>query len=265
MSKRTRSPRLLSAICLALLAAATPGASGEIAQADRRSDYDFMSRDTQAMQDDDSSNPGMLWVQEGEALWSRKEGSAQRSCMDCHGDARTSMKGVAARYPVFDAERARPIDLDERIISCRMNHQNATPFAYESKELLALEAYIARQSRGMPIETGDDERLEPFIVAGREIFNRRQGQLNISCAQCHDDNWGKRLAGNTVPQAHPTGYPLYRLEWQTLGSLQRRLRACMFGVRAEPYPFGAPENIALETFLMSRAHGMPMDAPAVRP
>jgi L-cysteine S-thiosulfotransferase len=265
MSKRTRSPRLLSAFCLALLAAATPGSSGEIAPADRRSDYDFMSRDTQTMQDDDSANPGMLWVQEGEALWSRKEGSAQRSCMDCHGDAPASMKGVAARYPAFDAERERPIDLDERIISCRMNHQNATPFAYESKELLALEAYIARQSRGMPIETGNDERLGPFIDAGREIFNRRQGQLNISCAQCHDDNWGKRLAGNLVPQAHPTGYPLYRLEWQRLGSLQRRLRACMFGMRAEPYPFGAPENVALEVFLMARAHGMPMDAPAVRP
>jgi L-cysteine S-thiosulfotransferase len=263
MSKR--SPRLLSALCLALLCVATPGSSGEIAQADRRSDYDFMSRDTQAMQDDDSANPGMLWVQEGEALWSRKEGSAQRSCMDCHGDARTSMKGVAARYPAFDAERDRPIDLDERIISCRMNHQNAPPFTYESKELLALEAYIARQSRGMPIETGNDERLEPFIATGREIFNRRQGQLNISCAQCHDDNWGKRLAGNIVPQAHPTGYPLYRLEWQRLGSLQRRLRACMFGMRAEPYPFGAPENIALEVFLMARAHGIPMDAPAVRP
>jgi L-cysteine S-thiosulfotransferase len=260
-----RSPRLLCAICLALLAVATPGSSSDIAPADRRSDYDFMGRDTQTMQDDDSANPGMLWVQEGEALWSRKEGSAQRSCMDCHGDASTSMKGVAARYPAFDTERDRPIDLDERIISCRMNHQNATPFAYESKELLALEAYVARQSRGMPIETGNDERLEPFIATGREIFTRRQGQLNISCAQCHDDNWGKRLAGNIVPQAHPTGYPLYRLEWQRLGSLQRRLRACMFGVRAEPYPFGAPENVALEVFLMARAHGMPMDAPAVRP
>jgi L-cysteine S-thiosulfotransferase len=265
MSKHTRSLQLLSAVCLALLTAASPGASGEIAPADRRSDYDFMSPDTQAMQDDDSANPGMLWVQEGEALWARKEGSAQRSCMDCHGDARISMKGVAARYPAFDPERNRPIDLDERIISCRMNHQNSTPFVYESKELLSLAAYIARQSRGIPIQTGNDERLEPFIAAGREIFNRRQGQLNISCAQCHDDNWGKRLAGNILPQAHPTGYPLYRLEWQSLGSLQRRLRACMFGLRAEPYPFGAPENVALEVFLMARAHGMPMDAPAVRP
>jgi len=253
----------LFALCLATLMHAIPAAAGEIAAADRRSDYEFMSRDTRVMQDDDSSNPGMLWVNDGEALWTRKVG--EFSCMDCHGDARVSMKGVAARYPVFDAIRGRPMDLEERIMSCRINHQNATPFAYESKELLALEAFVARQSRGMPIETGSDARLKPFIEAGRELFNRRQGQLNISCAQCHDDNWGKRLAGNAVPQGHPTGYPLYRLEWQTLGSLQRRLRACLFGVRAETYPFGAPENVALELYLMVRARGMAMDAPAVRP
>jgi sulfur-oxidizing protein SoxA len=252
-------------VCLIFVARALPAASSDIAPADRRSDYTFMSRDTQAMQDDDSANPGMLWVNEGEALWARKAGSAERSCMDCHGDARTSMKGVAARYPTFDAARNRPMDLEERIISCRIDHQKATPFAYESKELLALTAYVARQSHGMPITTGEDERLKPFIDAGRQIFEQRQGQLNISCAQCHDENWGKRLAGNIVPQGHPTGYPLYRLEWQGLGSLQRRLRACMFGVRAEYYPFGAPENVALETFLMWRAHGLPMDTPAVRP
>jgi sulfur-oxidizing protein SoxA len=252
-------------VCLALLVTAMPPASSDIAPADRRSDYAFMSRDTQTMQDDDSANPAMLWVNDGQALWARKEGSAQRSCMDCHGDAGTRMKGVAARYPVFDATRNRPMDLEERIMRCRIDQQKATPFAYESKELLALTAYIARQSHGLPITAGDDARLKPFIAAGREIFERRQGQLNISCAQCHDDNWGKRLAGNFVPQGHPTGYPLYRLEWQGLGSLQRRLRACMFGIRADPYPFGAPENVALELFLMWRARGMPMDTPAVRP
>jgi L-cysteine S-thiosulfotransferase len=254
-----------AAFGLAFFVFAAPASPTEITPADRRSDYDFMSRDTQAMQDDDAANPAMLWVAEGKALWSRKEGSAERSCMDCHGDAATSMKGVAARYPVFDATRNRPVDLEERVMSCRMDQQKATPFAYESKDLLALTAFIARQSRGMPIDVGSDERLKPYIDAGRTIFQRRQGQLNISCAQCHDDNWGKHLAGNIVPQGHPTGYPLYRLEWQGLGSLQRRLRACLFGIRAQPYPFGAPEIVALEVYLMSRARGMPMDAPAVRP
>ena len=87
----------------------------------------------------------------------------------------------------------------------------------------------------------------------------------MSCSQCHDDNWGKRLAGSVIPQGHPTGYPLYRLEWQSLGSLQRRLRNCVIGVRAEPYEYGAPENVALELYLMERARGMVIETPAVRP
>ena len=137
--------------------------------------------------------------------------------------------------------------------------------ALESRELLALSAYVSRQSRGMPITPAADPRLAPFTAAGRDFFNRRQGQLNLSCALCHDDNWGKRLAGNIVPQGHPNGYPLYRLEWQSLGSLQRRLRNCMIGVRAEPYEYGAPKAIALELYLMVRARGMLIETPGVRP
>jgi len=68
-----------------------------------------------------------------------------------------------------------------------------------------------------------------------------------------------------IPQAHPTGYPIYRLEWQALGSLQRRLRACISGVRAEPYDYEAGELVDLELFLMWRARGMTIETPAVRP
>jgi sulfur-oxidizing protein SoxA len=239
--------------------------AAEIPLSERKSGYDFMGPDTRAMQDDDTTNPGMLWVLDGEALWKRKAGAANKSCADCHGDAGTSMKGVAARYPAFDAGRGRPIDLEQRVNICRADRQQATPLPFEGKELLALTAYIGRQSRGMPIEIGDDERTKPFLEAGRDLFNRRQGQLNLSCAQCHDDNWGQKLAGAPVPQGHATGYPLYRLEWQSLGSLQRRLRNCIVGMRAEPYAFGAPEYVDLELYLMWRARGMKVETPAVRP
>ena len=133
------------------------------------------------------------------------------------------------------------------------------------RDLLALTAFVSKQSREMPIEIGADSQLEPFVAKGRELFMRRQGQLNLSCANCHDDNWDKRLAGSAVTQAHPTGYPLYRLEWQSLGSLQRRLRACISGIRAQAYDYGAPELVELELYLMSRARGMPIETPAVRP
>ena len=242
-----------------------PAIAADILLSERKSGYQFLARETRAMQDDDTANPGMLWVLDGEALWNRKVGKANKSCADCHNDASTSMKGVAARYPAFNEAANRPIDLEQRINICRTDQQNATPLLFESNEMLALAGFVARQSRGMPIAVSDDERTKPFIQAGRAMFGRRQGQLNLSCAQCHDDNWGAKLAGVSVPQGHPTGYPLYRLEWQAMGSLQRRLRNCLIGMRAQAYTFGAPEYVNLELFLMWRARGMAIETPAVRP
>jgi sulfur-oxidizing protein SoxA len=240
-------------------------AAAEIPPNERRSDSEFMSADTRAMQNDDTANPGMLAVLDGETLWNDKAGATSKSCADCHGDAKTSMKDVAARYPAFAPALGRPIDLEERINMSRIADQKSAALPFESKDLLALTVYIARQSRGMPIAVEETAQSKQFIDAGRNIFMRRQGQLDLSCAQCHDDNWGKRLAGNLVPQGHPTGYPIYRLEWQELGSLQRRLRSCMSAMRAEPYAFDAPELVDLEFYLMWRARGMAMETPAVRP
>jgi L-cysteine S-thiosulfotransferase len=243
---------------------AAPLFAGDIPPAERRSGFSFMTPDTQAMQNDDTVNPGMLWVLDGETLWKRKAGSAGKACADCHNDA-DSMKGVAARYPAFDKELGRPVNLEQRINLCRVRNQQATPLAYESRDLLALTAFVAQQSRGIAIETGVDPQLQPFVGKGRELFMLRQGQLNLGCTNCHDDNWDKRLAGSAITQAHPTGYPLYRLEWQSLGSLQRRLRACITGIRAQAYDYGAPELVELELYLMSRAKGLPIETPAVRP
>jgi L-cysteine S-thiosulfotransferase len=259
--------RLLAGAAAACLLLEFPAgsAAGEIPLGERRSGYELMARETRAIQDDDATNPGMLWVLDGEALWGRKAGAADRSCADCHGDARASMKAVAARYPAFDPARRRPVNLEQRINSCRIAKQKALPFAYESKDLLALTAYVARQSRGLPINVTVDERSKPFLEAGRKAFHQRQGQLNLSCALCHDDNWGKHLAGSVIPQAHPTGYPLYRLEWQSLGSLERRLRNCLTGMRAQAPELGADELVDLEFYLMWRAREMKIETPAVRP
>ncbi|HEY5760908.1 MAG TPA: sulfur oxidation c-type cytochrome SoxA [Steroidobacter sp.] len=250
---------------LGALVCTSMGAAGDIAPKDKRSGFEFMSPQTQAMQSEETSNPGMLWVADGERLWAAPAGAAGKSCASCHDDAKTSMRGVAARYPAFDEETKRPIDLMSRINRCRTKRQGAAPLTYQSDELLALASYVAYQSKGMPIAPPPDARLQPFRESGRAWFERRLGQLQLSCASCHDDRWGARLGGSIIPQGHPTGYPLYRLEWQTVGSLQRRLRGCLVGVRAQPFDFGAPEYVDIELFLMERAKGLNMETPAIRP
>ena len=234
---------------VAVLALLVPGfANAEIPLPERRSGYEFMSRETRAMQDDEATGPAVLWLLDGEALWGKL------GCSSCHGDASKSMRGVAVRYPAL---------VDGKLVSLEQQVRHKAPqLAYESRDLLALSAYVARQSRGMPIEV---QPIKPFIDRGKAFFHRRQGQLDLACTQCHDDNWGKKLAGNSIPQAHPTGYPIYRLEWQTMGSLTRRFRNCLTGMRAEQYPHGAAELVELELYLMWRSRGMKLESPAVRP
>ena len=232
-----------------------------IAAAEPRSGALDMSRELQAMQADDSANPGMLWVQEGEALFQRREGAAGQACADCHA----TLGGVAARYPAWDEASQAPLDLAGRIQQCRTRHQQATPLAREGEPLLALAAYVAWQSRGLPVSPPADARLAPALARGEALFNQRRGQLNLSCAQCHEDRAGLRLGSALIPQGHANGYPQYRLEWQALGSLQRRLRNCMVGVRATAPAYGAPEYTEIELFLARRGAGLPVEAPAVRP
>jgi len=243
-------------------------AANGIAQAQpdtRRSGFDDMGAPTQAMQRDDTQNPGMLWVQDGAALWERAPNESAKACAGCHGAASTSMRGVAARYPALDAKLKRPLNLAQRINLCLERHQQAAPWPAESHDLLALQSFVALQSRGLPITPPSDPKLTPSRERGAALYQQRLGQLDLSCAQCHDERAGQRLGGSLIPQGRATGYPLYRLEWQSLGSLQRRLRNCMTGVRAEPLAHSDPAMVELELYLAWRDRGMKMEAPAVRP
>ena len=214
------------------------------AYAQSRSGLDYASDEVRQLQASDAENPGMLWVDRGAALF-------KQHCSACHTPA--SMKGVAASYPrVVDG---RVINLEAQV------RHNGPAFAYESPELLSLTAYVAHQSRGMPVQiSAEGERFE----AGKQAYYRRRGQMNLSCAHCHEANPGKKLGAETLSQGQSNGYPAYRLEWESLGSLHRRLRACMYGLHAELPDFGSPLLLDLELFLAARAKGLPVEAPAVR-
>lgn len=268
MRRLARIGPMLAPVFGVVFVAASLAASFAVAQGGgdpRRSGYRDMSPALQQMEDDDMANPAMLFVQAGEALWKAPAGAANKSCADCHGAVEASMKGVAARYPAIPKGAEEPVDLEGRIELCRTGHQQGEALAPESEDLLALSAYVTHASRGLPIAPPDDPRLARFRAEGAAMFKRREGQLDLSCANCHDDNAGRKLGGATIPQGHPTAYPVYRLEWQTLGSLKRRLRGCMIGLRAEPYPYDAPQYVALELYLMERAKGMTLEGPGIRP
>lgn len=216
------------------------------------------------MQQDDLANPGMLWVARGERLWQERPNAAAKSCADCHGSPTQSMVGVAARYPRIDAASGRLLDLASRVNQCRVRHQEAPPLALESEDSLSLAALVAFQSRGSPLRVSIEGAARPHFEAGRALYHQRMGQMNLSCAHCHQANWGKRLLGETISQGHGNAYPAYRLSWQAVGSLQRRLRGCFSSVRAEMPALGSPELTDLELYLAWRANGLLMESPGVR-
>ena len=256
----------IGSCALTLLAIATPIAFAAEAQrpAPVKSGIEFLSTEGRAMQADDFANPGMLWVTRGQKLWQEPAGKGGKSCASCHADAGPSMRGVAPRYPLIDAGTARLINLEGRIMQCREQRQEAQPLKYESEDMLALTAYVAQQSRGMPFNVTIDGQTRKHFDAGRDLYYRRVGQMNLSCANCHQDNWGKKLGPETISQGHGNAYPIYRLEWQTMGSLHRRFRSCLSGVRAEMLPQGAPEFVDLELSLAWRGSGLPVETPGVR-
>lgn len=225
---------------------------------------EFLPPEIKAQQDDDTLNPGMLWVERGEKLWATPSGKANKSCADCHGGAAASMRGVAARYPAVDTASGRLLNIEGRINKCRTDHMGDAPLPYESDDLIGLTALLALQSRGMPIAVATGGAAASHVEAGRRFFFERQGQLNLACSQCHDDNVGKRLRGDRISSGLPGAYPVYRLDWQKMGSLHRRLRACALGVRAEQLDYGAPEYVDLELYLAARAAGTVVEAPGVR-
>jgi len=222
--------------------------------------YEFQSSDVQALQDDDFSNPGMLWVDEGRALFEKVSPASGKSCRGCH----ETITGVATRYPNISPRLGELVSLTEQIQICRDTHQQEQPITFESRTALALTAYVAYESRDLLMQAPQGEGLESAVAAGKDYYYSRKGQLNLSCAQCHEDNSGRYLRGDLISQGRSNGYPIYRLEWESLGSLHRRFRSCDIGVRAEPFGLGSETYTTLELYLRERSATLPMTAPAVR-
>ncbi len=254
-------------LALLLLSACRPPVPNQVPERSltaAQSGYSFQSPDTQALQDDPFANPGFLWIDKGRVLFQQPAGKSNKACADCHGADAASLKGAATRYPAYSSALKRLINIEQRINRCRTEQQAADALPYEADELLALTTFVVHQSEGLAFAVSIDGPARPFFEAGRDYYYARRGQLNLACHHCHEYNAGRMLRGDRLSQGHSNGYPGYRLEWQSIGSLHRRLRFCNTGVRAEPFDYGAAEYVNLELFLAWRAAELPIETPAVR-
>lgn len=228
-----------------------------------QSGTEFLTAESQALQADDFANPGLLWVDRGRKLFNTE--GAKPSCQGCHETSKApKLKSVATEYPKFASSKARLINLEQRVNLCRVEQQELPELAYESEDLLALTAYLTNQAKGQPYAVQIDGPAAAAFTAGRDYFFTRKGQLNLACNQCHDDNYGKMLRGDRMSQGHPNAFPAYRIEWQTLGSLHRRLQDCDQGIRAQVQPQGSDIYNAVELYLKWRAANLQIESPGIR-
>lgn len=229
------------------------------------SGWHYRSDGTRLLEQDLFDNPGMLGVEVGAEIWNTVDGSEGKSCASCHDDAVDSMAGVGASYPTWDAKSGKPINIELRINMCRVDNMGAEPYPFDKGGQKPLTAYIKNQSLGMPVKVDLSEgEMQQWWEQGKETYYTRTGQLNLSCATCHEDNNGKYIRADHLSQGNVNGFPTYRLKQSNLVSLHNRFRGCIRDTRAEFPDAFSDVLMGLEVYTTWRSTGLSVETPAVR-
>jgi sulfur-oxidizing protein SoxA len=223
----------------------------------------YSGAEVQSLQTDEFANPGNIALDSGTKSWAKTDGKSNKSCQSCHGEL-VKMKGVSIRYPAIDKATGKLFNLEDRIRNCRVKNQKAAEWTFESDELVAMTLAVTSSSRGLPLQAQIDGAAKRHFENGQRLFMTRQGQMNLACTNCHDQHYGQKLYTDPLSQGQANGYPLYRIDWQRVASLERRLRFCYTGVKAETPPWGHSDIRDLSLYLMWRGQGLLVEAPAVR-
>ena len=175
------------------------------------SGWRFRTDETQAVQMDDFDNPAMIFVEKAAEIWEMVHGTEGKSCSSCH-EAVETMAGVKAVYPKWIEAAGKVRSLEERINECRSERMGAEPWKYAGGDMTDMVALLASVSRGMPVNVAIDGPAEATWKRGKEIYYTRFGQLELSCANCHEENNGNMMRADHLSQGQINGFPTYRLK-----------------------------------------------------
>jgi sulfur-oxidizing protein SoxA len=176
--------------------------------------------------------------------------------------------GIRQNYPYFDAKTGEVITLELALNRCR-EANGEQPFSYVKDEMASLTAYMAFTSRGKPfdIKIPDDPRALAAYQNGEKYFYARRGQLNFSCASCHVQNPGNHIRTEVLAPALGilAAMPIYRSEWNGMGTISRRFVTCNSQVRGVPLKPQDEDYRDVEYFLSYMSNGLPISGPSSRP
>ena len=230
----------------------------------------FLTPGLLSLHKDTDSSPVGLWLDRGTLVWS--DSSTGTSCAGCHGQVNTLQKS-AVTHPKLSADGSRLVNLEDQILNCRT--RTGKPAAtLEDEDVLALSALLHKAAQGLPFQLApaplQTTVWQTRLAQGAQAYTQRIGRMNLACVHCHDQNIGKQMRADVISPGHPTGFPVYRMSWQKMGSIDRRLRACYSGVQAQLPAPAAPVLRDLELYLKVRAQNtstrtpLTLDGPSIR-
>jgi sulfur-oxidizing protein SoxA len=223
----------------------------------------FRGTETRAMQTDDFDNPGMIFVEQAQDAWMTAEGTEGKSCSSCHNDM-DSMAGVKATYPKWNEAAGEVRTLQMQMNDCRTERMGAEAWGYDKGPAINMEAALSSVSRGMPVNVAVDGPAQSTWELGKELYYTRTGQLELSCANCHEDSYGMMIRADHLSQGQINGFPVYRLKNTKLNGAHSRFKGCVRDTRAETYKPGSAEFVALELYVASRGNGLSVEGPSIR-
>ena len=242
---------------------AAPSAHLDGALTELLSGWQFRDPDTRVMQSDDFDNPGMIYADRGLDSWNAVDGTEGKSCASCH-EGPESMKGLRAVTPRVDAKTGKLMNIEAYVNECRTTRMGAEAWGDKAEAMTDVMALISVQSRGELMNVAVDGAAAPFYEKGKEMYYTRYGQLELSCANCHEDNYGNYIRSDHLSQGQTNGFPVYRLKDTKLTTPQGRFVGCVRDTRAETFKIGSDEFNALELYVAARGNGLAVEGVSVR-
>ncbi len=229
------------------------------------------------------SNPGLLDADRGEQLWKTPRGPKNVSLEKCDlGKGPGVVDGAFAELPRYFADAKKVLDLEARLLWCMETLQgfdraelvkNPHPAGGKPvKELGAIATYVAHKSSGMKFAPKlDTPQAKAVVALGEELFNRRSGPFDFSCASCHSTS-GQRIRLQGLPHLSDPEeakkvvgeWPGYRVSSSHVMTMQHRVFDCYWQMRMPRVELGTDATIAIIAYLSKTAEGGEISAPGLK-
>lgn len=213
---------------------------------------------------DPLENPGMWAVDKAQELF--KQASAKGSCASCHSDPAKEFKTWAASMPKWEPRLNKVLGVEEFVT----RHAAATTGAQwlmETDENRTMSVYLHFLANDAPIAVDTQSKeAKAAIERGKELAERKIGELNFACTDCHGKAANHWIRGQWLgePKGQYDHFPTWRTSLQAIWDIRQRFQWCQVNIRADELPPDAKEYGDLELYLAAQNDGLKLSVPGIR-